>query len=52
MEWVMNFAFYWWLAVAAIIVRAIVRASREKSEVRPVFINSTTQSARRVGKKI
>ena len=51
MEWVMNFAFYWWLVVATIIVTAIVRAAREKPEVRPVIIKSAAKSTRVVGKR-
>ena len=51
MEWVLNFAFYWWLAVAAFIVTVIVRNSHKKPEVRPVAVKSSSQYGRLMTKK-
>ena len=51
MEWVLIFAFYWWLAVAVFIVGVIFRSSHKKPEARPVDVKSSFQYGRAVTKK-
>ena len=48
----MNFAFFWWLAVAVFIVSVIFRnSSHKKPETRPVDVKSSSQYGRVVTKK-
>ncbi len=42
MEWVLSFAFCWWLVVATFIVTVIFRTSYKKPEIRPVVAKSSS----------
>lgn len=43
MEWVLHFAFYWWLIVATFIVTVIFRTSNKKPETKSVVLKSSSE---------
>ena len=51
MEWVFHLYFYWWLAVAVIIVSSIVRAAGKRPEPKYAPVKSSSQHQRMQSKR-
>jgi len=46
MEWVLYFAFCWWLVAAVFIVNVIFRTSHKKPETRSIAVKPSTEYER------